>query len=172
MKQHKKRDSAPPIFLSSPCIFLPGFGLVRGLGNFGDLCAGVEVRGSRCQKAIPQGLSCFFRQRQWQALLQLIFSRMFALRTSLEDRGGVSLQSSGLVCLLSRVKKIKASPRQSFQVCVQPTIKAWVSLGLAPLLWRALPRGEVSSGPVWPFCGTGTWGTSTGQWRYSSYCYY
>ena len=51
---------------------------------------------------------------------------MFALRTTLEDRGGVSLQSSGLVCLLSRVKKIKASPRQRLQVySVQPTIKAW-----------------------------------------------
>ena len=58
-------------------------------------------------------------------MLQLIFSRMFALRTALEDRGGVSLQSSGLVCLLSRAKKMKASPRQRLQVCVQPTIKAW-----------------------------------------------
>ena len=59
-------------------------------------------------------------------MLQLILSRMVALRTTLEDRGGVSLQSSGLVCLLSRVKKIKASPRQRLQVySVQPTIKAW-----------------------------------------------
>lgn len=90
---------------------------------------------------------------------------------SLGRQRRVSLQSSGLVCLLSRAIKIKASPRQRWQVCVQPTIRAWGFLSLAPLLWHALLRLKVSSGLVWPLCGTGTCGTGTGQWWYSGYCY-
>lgn len=76
-------------------------------------------------------------------MLQIIFSKMFAQRTALDDRGSVSLCSTGLVCLLFRITKITCSPSKDWQACLQPITKDWGFLTLGPLscnilycMWR------------------------------------
>lgn len=101
-------------------------------------------------------LSCFCascRQREGLPLLQIIFSRMFAQRTALDDRGSVSLCSTGLVYLLFRITKIICSPGKGWQACLQPITKDWGFLTSGPLSCNILLYVEVSSGPVCLHCG-------------------